>query len=345
MFKKNLGLCLVLFLFCLGQAGTVWAGAGSWQSVGPEGGYIRSLALNAKTPAVLFASNNAGVFKTSNGGKDWETLGLAAGLPNATYWCVTVDPQTPTTVYAVSDSAGALKSTDSGASWKAVNNGLDTLAKYLVIDPSTPSTLYTGTWVGVYKSIDGGANWTPINKGLTYGSHVTAYINVLAIDPQAPNTLYAGTYDGGVFITTDGGKAWSAASQNLGNLTIHALVIDPLHPAVLYAGTKKGVYKSTGHGDNWTAANNGLPADTNVLSLAIDPQSPETLYVGTRDNGVFVTTDGGQNWAAANDGLGSNYVNALAFGPAKIYAGTAGGGVFALGSGASQKIYLPVISH
>ena len=50
----------------------------------------------------------------------------------------------------------------------------------LAIDPTTPATLYAGTWSGgVFKSTNGGGNWSAVNTGLTDTS-----VRALAIDPD-----------------------------------------------------------------------------------------------------------------------------------------------------------------
>ena len=65
----------------------------------------------------------------------------------------------------------------------------------LAIDPTTPGTLYAGTWAGgVFKSTNGGAAWSAVNTGLT-----NTEVFALAIDPVTPSMLYAGTWGGGVF--------------------------------------------------------------------------------------------------------------------------------------------------
>ena len=62
----------------------------------------------------------------------------------------------------------------------------------LAIDPTTPSTLYAGTYGGgVFKSTNGGASWSAANSGLT---NLDVY--ALAINPTM---LYAGTWYGGAF--------------------------------------------------------------------------------------------------------------------------------------------------
>jgi hypothetical protein len=133
--------------------------------------------------------------------------------------------------------AGVYKSTDGGASWNAVNDGLPPIhpgsapVSALKLDAKNSDTLYAATYNGVYKSTNGGTTWSAANSGLT------EKITSLAIDPQNPGTLYAGTLDSGVFKTTDAGSTWSAVNPELTNLHISSLVIDPKDPHRLYAAT------------------------------------------------------------------------------------------------------------
>ncbi len=288
--------------------------------------------------ALYFGSNAA-----CAGTNIWtrQSVGLGPGLIKA----LAINPATPTTLYAgtdsitaclaiegsscvSTDSGGIFKSTDGGASWAAIgptNSGVLALA----INPATPTTLYAGTRGGVSKSTDGGATWVAANTGLPVAPHV----GTLAIDPATPTTLYAGTYRGGVFKSTDGGTTWVAASTGLTNTSVRALAIDPATPSTVYAagttdyqvGTSGGgVFKSTDGGATWIAANTGL-TDTYVTSLAINPATPATLYAGTFGGGAFKTTDGGATWVAANTGLTDTYVGTLAINPATpttLYAGT-----------------------
>jgi hypothetical protein len=58
----------------------------------------------------------------------------------------------------------------------------------LAIDPTTPTTLYAGTFgSGVFKSTTGGSAWRAVNTGLT-----NTRVRTLAITPTTPTTLYAG---------------------------------------------------------------------------------------------------------------------------------------------------------
>lgn len=70
-------------------------------------------------------------------------------------------------IYAGTAALGIFKSTDGGANWQAVNNGLDDLrVRSLLADPNDPLVLYAGTREGIFKTVDGGASWTAMNAGL-----------------------------------------------------------------------------------------------------------------------------------------------------------------------------------
>src|SRR5712691_11694078 len=131
----------------------------------------------------------------------------------------------------------------------------------------------------------------------------------------------------------DGGTTFDAITNGikLGSGTIADLAIDPVIPMMVYAATGSGVYKTTDGGANWNAINTGLPAAA-ATALAIDPLTTMVLYAGVECSGVFKSTNGGGSWSEFNPGLTNRCVTTLAINPQtpNIYAGTDGGGVFAI---------------
>ncbi len=70
-----------------------------------------------------------------------------------------IDPANPMTLYAGTSGDGVFQSTDRGANWSVINNGLTSLnVRSLAIDPTDPMTLYAGTVGGVFQSTDRGTN-------------------------------------------------------------------------------------------------------------------------------------------------------------------------------------------
>ena len=185
----------------------------SWSAASnglPSDQGVCSLVIDPATPSILYAGTfSGGVFKSTDGGGSWAAVNN--GQPYRSVSSLAIDPATPATLYTSvfysykggSGSGGVFKSTDGGGSWQAVNNGLpaDPWVSNLVIDPTTPTTLYAGIYIPgiyasleVYKSTNGGGSWSTFNAGLA-----NTAAGRLVIDPKMPSKLYAGTDGGGVF--------------------------------------------------------------------------------------------------------------------------------------------------
>src|SRR3989442_6327433 len=108
----------------LGRPGAVPAQAenplnfNQWSSNGPEGGFVRSLAIARNNPAIIYAGiNGSGIFKSTNGGETWSNT-LANTDANTYVRALAIDPTTPMKVYAGGGATGAanFKTTDGGPS-------------------------------------------------------------------------------------------------------------------------------------------------------------------------------------------------------------------------------------
>ena len=288
------------------------AGVNSWTTHGPDAD-VWALAVDPSSPDTLYAGAlGAGAFKSTDGGGSWTPINT--GLSSPFIRALAIAPTVPSTIYAATanfalspPNGGVFKSTNGGASWDAVNNGLSGQGGFLsfdalAIDPSNPSTIYAGSLIDfpflaafpVFKSTDGGAHWNNASAGLPGRS---AY--ALTIDPTAPATVYAGLANGG-FKTTNGGGSWTAMAELTGR-SVSAIAIDPSTPTTVYAATNGGVFKSLDGGGAWAAANTGLPSLP--FRLAIDRSSPATIYAGTVEDGVFRSEDGGASWTSLSSGL------------------------------------------
>jgi len=209
---------------------------------------------------------------------------------------------------------GVFVSTNSGASWTAVNEGLprrtdDTTGIETVRSLFVSGTnLYAGTYPrgGLFHSTNNGTNWGP--TGLT--DHV---VHALAI---SGTNLFAGTYYGGVFLSTNNGTNWTSVNTALTDTLINALAVSGTN---LLAGTyEDGVFLSTNNGTNWTSVNTGL-GDLHMQSLAV---SGGNLFAAP-SRGVFLSTNNGTSWADV--GLTASWVTSLAVCGSYLFAGTAAG--------------------
>jgi photosystem II stability/assembly factor-like uncharacterized protein len=234
-------------------------GGASWSSTGGAWGgigQVNALVINPRVPATLYMGQGAdppdygGVYKTTDGSVTWTAA--KTGLPDRSWFppatpgvnSLAIDPQAPDTVYAGAGSHGLYKSMDGGASWFVT--GLTGGSVWgIIVDPSTPTTLYASRLTSVegssayllYRSIDAGMSWTPFQIGLP--SAVTSFL----VDPHDSSALYAAT-ETGVFRSSDGGMNWTAINDGLTH-PVTMLATDGLTPTTLYAVTSAGLFART----------------------------------------------------------------------------------------------------
>jgi len=243
------------------------------------------------THTIYTAAGNAVVYKSTNGGIDWNNLSTPVSVSQ-----LTIDPQNDSILYMIGGSLGSVyKTTNGGESWYLINYGLNqnTLYRQLVVDPLHSSTLYIcsmhSTNGGIYKSNDGGEHWFSIKDGLPQWGVFT-----IAIDPVNTNNVYIvlNLFFSGIYKSTEGGKSWTQYTNGLENAVIEQLVIDPLNPNNLYAvdGGYGGnlFYRSGSGGQNWTAMTAGITGWHDYgTCIVIDPLSGPAIYAGTWNNGVW----------------------------------------------------------
>lgn len=269
------------------------------------------------------ASEERGVFKTTDGGKTWEKVLYI----DADTGCgdLAIDPQDPRIVYATTwqfrrwpyffksggPGSGIHKSTDGGKTWKKVTSGLPTteLGRIaLAVAPSRPSVVYATVEcenTAMYRSDDLGETWR--RAGST--SDVEGrpfYFSLLVPDPKDYKRIYKP--GGGTSVTTDGGETFSGL-MGRSHGDHHALWIDPDNADHLILGTDGGVYVSTDRGANFTFVKS-LPL-SQFYHVSFDMADPYNVYGGLQDNGTWMgpsqTPSGIQNKHWDNIGFGDGF--------------------------------------
>ncbi len=86
------------------------------------------------------------------------------------------------------------KTTDAGASWSDISEGIEGYAHVIKEDLENPNLLYVGTEYGLYISVDGGASWKRFSSNLP-----KVAVHDLAL-PITEDDLVIGTHGRGVYI-------------------------------------------------------------------------------------------------------------------------------------------------
>lgn len=265
---------------------------------------VDALALDPRSPNVLYAGTGIGVFKTIDGARTWKRastgIDLGGGLGHRLYegsiWAMAIDPLRTSTVYA-GGRGGVWKTTTGGATWKRV---LRYRALHLAVDPRRPSTVYASAGAGsqsIYKTVDGGGRWRGSGPP---GLRDHYYGHPIVVDRRTPGTIYAGG-SRGLFASANEGRTWSRVLRS----GVNAIALDPVRANVLYVGTwRGGVLKSVDGGQTWSASRlDGRVRGISAIAIARTPR--RTIYAGTywrtspqgrQTAGMFASTDGGATW-------------------------------------------------
>jgi photosystem II stability/assembly factor-like uncharacterized protein len=204
---------------------------------------------------------SSGIYRSTNGGDNWELLADSTGLPNSN-----------------TQNIGRIG---------------------LAMSQSNPSITYAlyndGSFIiGLYKTTDYGDNWMSVDTDneLTGGaSNFSWYFGQVRVHPTNPDTVYV--LDVGFMRSTDGGNSWSISFQT--HVDHHALTFNPDNPDWVIEGNDGGIYISTNTGQSW-GPQASIPA-TQFYEIGLDAINPDRLYGGTQDNGTNRTPDGGlYNW-------------------------------------------------
>jgi len=323
------------------NGGTTWAAINSGI---PLPTTVRSVAVAASAPATVYAgaeTNGSSVFyRTSDGGGTW------TATSNVGAEALAVSPVDPLTVYAA--VYGILKSTDGGSTWTRSLSGTTGCCGLgflsIVIDPSSPSTVYAGASGngeangpdgGVFKTTNSGGTWMVVNEGITN----TAVLSV-AVDASGLGVYEAGSGTG-LVSSPDGGTTWGGGLVQQPNQPPQTTYQKVVAAAPSQSGTAYAVesvtvgYKTTDGGATWAdtaigSATNCGSAST-IFAVAVKPTSASVVYVGTRcpSRHIMKTTDGGSTWTAMGNGLPHTLtISALVIDPsvpATVYAGTSNG--------------------
>lgn len=286
----------------LGHGGILYVGTfGKGMYRSPDGGaHWETISSGLTDPFVftllvgsgqeVFAGTaRKGIFRTTDGGRNWTAA--SSGLTNTEVTALLAGNQT---LYA-GTGHGVFQSTDSGRNWKAYNTGMERiLVRSLIMDGR--GFLFAGTaGKGLYRRGPNHPAWEQVTRGFQGESGILEnFIRTLTLHPDG--TMYAGTFDGGVYISQDGGHQWTGWSEGMTNHSIRAFVLG--RDKTLYVGTGKGIFARAPSDTRWSLISKDLE-DGNIQSMVVDESGK--IFAGTAVGLYKGTIRGG--WASIAQGL------------------------------------------
>lgn len=290
----------------LTNAFTVTVGSEGWSSNGPYGGSTRDLAIHPTvTSTVYVAADQAGLYRTTDGGLSWEHVFYSSAAPVG---FVRVWPANPAVVFFGRED-GLYRSEAGGdaGSWSPVSLPGQASAQPsdLAIASGAPYTMYCAIGNTLFHSADGGVTWLERNAGLPGApSH-------LAVDPGDAATTYASFQDGTLYKTTDAGQSWVTLPFSVpltadGEGGIWVMATDPYRPDTVWLGTwMQGLHRSTDGGQTFAEVTSlsTVGYQSGFWSISFDPNQ-DRIFVGVSgpNDAIYYSDDGGDSW----HGLGLN---------------------------------------
>ena len=298
-------------------------------------GSVGALAIAPSNPQVIYVgsgeglrrpdlSTGDGIYKSADGGRTWQHLGLRDGQQIS---AILIDPRDPDRVfvavlghpYGPNPERGVFRSRDGGSTWQNVLfKNDDTGAIDLAFDPANTETIYAAMWAarrppwttggayngpgsGLYKSNDGGGTWHQLTRGLPGEADHLGRIG-LGVAPTDPNRIYAlvdAPKLGGLYRSDDAGESWTRVNEDeriWGRGDDFACVrVDPTNKDIVYVANIS-TYRSTDAGHSFTAIK-GAPGGDDYHTVWINPRNPQIIALAV-DQGATISVNGGETWSS-----------------------------------------------
>lgn len=298
-------------------------------------GSIGDIAIAPSDPNVIYVgsgeglqrpdlSTGDGMYRSRDGGKTWEHLGLREGQQIAG---ISVDPKDPNRLfvavlghpYGPNAERGVYRSTNGGTTFERVlYKDENTGAFQVEIDQSDPNIVYADLWAGrqgpwengawqgkesgFFKSTDGGTTWKKITEGFPTIEQGLGRIG-FAISRSDPRILYA-TVDAqarfaGVYRSANAGESWTRVNgdprlwgrgSDFAELKVH-----PKDPNTVIVANVAS-FKSTDGGKTFSGFR-GAPGGDDYHRIWINPDNPDIILFGV-DQGATITVNGGETWSS-----------------------------------------------
>ena len=286
----------------------------TWTHVGlDDAQQIAELAIDPRDPnKVLVAvvghpygpSEQRGIFRTTDGGQTWQKV-LSKDDGYTGGGGVEIDPSNPDVAYASlwdsvsgpwedgneynGPNSGLYKSTDGGATWTQLTNGLPDgiIQVHTAIAPSNTNRIFAAIAVrhGVdfYRSDDAGGSWAKTTDDRRPEGRIGGGdLSVLRVDPKNADVVYATSTV--TWKSTDAGKTWNALKGAPGGDDYQNMWINPNNPDIILLTADQGAVISVNGGKTWSNSWYAEPT-AQFYHVITDNQHPYRVYGAQQESG------------------------------------------------------------
>lgn len=298
-------------------------GGKTWTNVGlGDTRHIGRVLVHPTNPDVVYVAalghlwgpnKERGLFRSTDGGRTWTNTKFVD--EDTGFVDLVMDPASPGTLYAASyqrrrtpfgfsgggPGSAIWKTTDGGASWRRLTDGLPregSLGRIgLAVYRRDPRILFAlvehEKEGGTYRSEDRGETW----KKVSDTNPRPSYYSKIHVDPNNDQRLWV--LGANMYTSEDGGKTFRSDLVQRIHGDFHALWIDPTDSDRMLLGSDGGIHVSQDRGRTWDFINTFPLAQ--FYEIGVDMKRPYTVYGGLQDNGSW----GGPSRTLWQQGIGN----------------------------------------
>ncbi|MEO8148100.1 MAG: T9SS type A sorting domain-containing protein [Bacteroidia bacterium] len=232
------------------------------------------------------------MYKSVDGGLNWtkHTNNVPGLIPfvHPDHHSIDFLPGTDS-VYFSGNDGGVWKTTDRGATWNPINEGLQISQMYKLgtaaINPNTILTGHQDMGTHLLKS----NNWSLFTQNTGDGMECI-------FEHDNDTIMYLESYNGYILVTYNTYPLYNivcninGSGVNAAGNWLTPIVMNPVYDTVLLVG-KAQVYRTLNGGSSFTQVGSIPSNGLNISSLAYAPSNPNFIYA-SKSNAFFVTTDG-----------------------------------------------------
>ena len=283
----------------------------TWQLMGlKDAGQISRVIVDPRDPdTVLVAAlghtwgpnPERGVYKTTDGGKNWKRvlfvsdhtgaidLVMSASNPEVMFAAMWQAVRHPWEMVDGGPESGIWRSTDGGDTWKKLTKDLPTgdIGRIaLAVAPSDMNRVYAlvETKHGdglLWSSNNMGDDWNKVNG--SYNLDVRPfYFSRILVSPEDADKVYFLSFF--MMLSKDGGHTAKYADRGV-HVDHHAIWIDPTNPRRIIQGNDGGAYLSLDGAKTWRFMD-GMPIEQDYM-VSASSRSPYELCAGLQDNSAW----------------------------------------------------------
>jgi photosystem II stability/assembly factor-like uncharacterized protein len=329
-------------------------GGKTWKHVGLEDTkQIGRIIVDPKNSNLVYVAalgnafgpnSDRGVYRSHDGGITWEKvlfvnrdvgaidLNFDPGNSQTIYAALWNVRRPPWFIYAPANGPGGgiFKSTNGGATWKQIDEGIPVEGRGRIgisVSPANRNRVYAAVDAkdgGIFRSDNAGVTWTRLSNDKRLWDRGW-YFEKITADPKNADTVYV--MNTSTYKSTDGGKTWTAIKGAPGGDDYHQLWINPGDPKRMILASDQGSIVTVDGALTWSSWYNQPTAQ--IYHVAPDYRFPYWITGAQQDSGAVGTPSrsrhseiSNRDWEGLCSGGESGYTAPDPLHPEILFGGT-----------------------